>query len=312
MNNLMYAVCAVMIAASCVAQEVEIKVRGYHDGTLTFNQISNAAYYRVDWAPKAHGPWSRTWASFQCIPATASNDDISVSVPNFYKVTAMLKGTLFGLIAHFSFHEKDAERITDRSGRGNYGDLYGATWVETNAMGGAYAFDGVNDYIELGRSDLYQTSGQLSGCAWVYRKARHMVFLSNYRGGAAYNGMFDFVIDDAGSFYASFGQGPGEWLCYAAATPDIVPSNEWHHVAFTYDERRGVGHKIQLYYDGVGITNYTIHGEGNGGPILQTGDQLRIMAHRAPVFSQGMIHEIMLFDRALSDMDVKEIYEMEQ
>lgn len=302
---------AVVIAASCAAQEVEIKVKGYHNGTLTFNQISNAAYYRVDWAPKAHGPWSRTWASFQCIPATASNDDISVSVPNFYKVTAMLKGTLFGLIAHYSFHEKDAERITDRSGRGNYGDLYGATWVETNAMGGAYAFDGVDDYIELGRSDLYQTLGQLSGCAWINRKSRGLLVLSNYRGGPSYSGYFDFVIDGVGNYYVGLGQGPDQMVRYLAAERDIVPSNEWHHVAFTYDERRGNGQKIKLYLDGVARTNYIVQGEGTGGAIMQTGDQLRIMAHRAAGFTEGMIHEIMLFDRSLTDIEVKQIYDMQ-
>jgi hypothetical protein len=299
---------------SCVAQEQEIRIRGYHDGTLTFNQITNVAYYRVAWASSASGPWSVSWDGFQCVTPT-TNDEITLLVPKFYRVTAVMKGSLLGLVAHYSFENQSTGRIPDRACLGNYGDLYGATWVGTNAMGGAYSFDGVNDYIELGPSDLYQTQGQLSGCAWIYRKSRAMIVFSNYRGGEAYNGYFDFVIDGVGNYYAGFGQGPGQMVRYLAAERDIVPSNEWHHVAFTYDEGRGNGQKIKLYLDGVERSNYIIQGEGNGGPILQTSDRLRMMMNPALPFPnwpcKGMIHEVMLFNRTLSAAEVKQIYDMQ-
>jgi hypothetical protein len=301
------------MAVSCVAQEQEIRIRGYHDGTLTFNQVSNAAYYRVSWAPSARGPWSMSWDGFQCITPT-TNEEMTVSVPKFYRVTAVMKGSLLGLIAHYSFEAPSTTgTIPDRANPGNFAELYGPRWVGTNAIGGAYEFDGVNDYIELGPSELYQTQGQLSGCAWVCRKSRAMIFMSNYHGGSAYYGMFEFVIDSVGQICVSLGQGAGQMIRYSDAERDIVPSNEWHHVAFTYDERRGDGEKIKLYLDGVERANYVVQGEGNGGPILQTSDRLRVMMIPALPFpcwpTKGMIHEIMLFDRTLTAAEVKQIYD---
>ena len=314
-SSIICVIVASVLVASCVAQEQEIRIRGYHDGTLSFNQVSNAAYYRISWAPSASGPWSMSWDGFQCITPT-SNDEITVSVPKFYRVTAVMKGSLLGLVAHYSFQTPSATgTVLDRAVPGNYADLHGVTWVGTNAMGGAYDFDGVNDYIELGSSDLYQIKGQLSGCAWVYRKSRAMIFLSNYLGGEAYNGQFSFEVDGVGHLHASFGEGPGQYLNYMAAEPDIVPSNEWHHVAFTYDERRGNGQKIKLYLDGIERSNYIIQGEGNGDPILQTSDRLRVMMLPALPFPcwpcKGMIHELMLFDRTLTAAEVKQIYDMQ-
>lgn len=299
----------VLVASACFAQETELRISGYHDGTLSFNQISNAAYYRIDWSPTPHGPWSRTWANFQSIKPNESNNVISVEVPKFYRVLAIMKGTLYGLIAHYAFHEQENERVTDQTGRGNYGTIHGATWVATNAMGGAFSFDGVDDYIELGRSDLYQqTQGELSGCVWMNRKSRHIIFLSNYRGGGAYAGQFMFEIDGAGVLDVMMGQGVDEGIRYMSAGADLIPSNEWHHVAFTYNEQRGAGNRIKLFIDGVGVTNVNAITEGNGGPILGVADQLRIMAHRAPLYSKGLIHELMLFDRCLTDEEVKDIF----
>ena len=315
MRCIKYAIIIVAMAVACVAEEQELRIRGYHDGTLSFNQVSNAAYYRISWAPSARGPWSLSWDGFQRI-TPATNEEMTVSMPKFYRVYAMMKGSLLGLIAHYSFETPSTTgTILDRAVSGNYAELYGPTWVEADAMGGAHDFDGVNDYIELGRSDLYQTQGQLSGCVWVYRQSRHMIFLSNYLGGSAYNGQFSFLIDGQGLLYASFGQGPRQWLCYAATERDIMPSNEWHHVAFTYNEERGNGQKIKLYLDGVERTNYLVIAEGNGAPILQTSDRLRMMMNPALPFPnwpcKGMIHEIMLFDRTLSAAEVKQIYDMQ-
>jgi hypothetical protein len=55
---------------------------------------------------------------------------------------------------------------------------------------------------------------------------------------------------------------------------------------------------VKYYLDGVERSNYTIQGEGNGGPVLQTSDRLRMMMLPALPFPnwpcKGMIHEVML------------------
>ncbi len=217
-----------------------------------------------------------------------------------------------GLILHYDFGKNNVKKgAIDLSPTDNNGEVHGATWIAGGKMGGSYEFDGQGDYIELGPSDTYRTQGQFSGCAWINRQSRSMILLSNYRGGTSYNGYFDFIPNDgAGNYYVGFGQGPDQMVRYLAAEKDIFPANEWHHVAFTYDERRRSGQKIKLYLDGAEIKEYIIQGEGNGGSIMQTSDQLRIMANRASGFGKGMIHDIMLFNRALSALEVKKIYDM--
>ncbi len=242
---------------------------------------------------------------------------IAISAQHIKKIQVVRIGKglseslLKGMVLRLAFDADEGQKAFDSSPTGNNGTVYGAAWMTDERMGGVYNFDGQDDYIELGPTDSYQTQDQFSGCAWVNRSSRTMIVLSNYRGGASYKGHFDFIANDgAGNYYAGFGQGADQMVRYLAAEKDIVPANEWHHVAFTYDERRGNGQKIKLYLDGDELSNYIIQGEGTGGLIMQTHDQLRIMANRASGFGKGMIHDIMLFNRSLSALEIRNIYDM--
>jgi hypothetical protein len=241
---------------------------------------------------------------------------ISIRAPQIERIQVIRKGNglseslLRGLVLHLAFDKDRGQKVVDSSPTGNDGQVYGATWKAAGKMGGAYEFDGQNDYIELGPTDLYQIQEQFSGCAWINRKSRTMIVLSNYRGGASYKGHFDFIADDGvGNYYVGLGQGADQMVRYSSTEKDIVPANEWHHVAFTYDERRGSGQRIKLYLDGNELSSYNIQGEGNSGPIMQTSDQMRIMANRASGFGKGMIHDVMLFNRCLSSQEIKKIYD---
>ena len=60
-------------------------------GQLTFSPMSNAASYRVEWAPSANGPWTNfTGEAGQCLDhmVTAGTEPITVSVPMLFRVVA--------------------------------------------------------------------------------------------------------------------------------------------------------------------------------------------------------------------------------
>ena len=81
-------------AISCEAQEVGVHIKEYGDsGRLCFGQVTNAAFYRLEWASSAQGPWSGSWEAFHCIVPT-NDEDVVLHVPHFYRVTAVLKGYL--------------------------------------------------------------------------------------------------------------------------------------------------------------------------------------------------------------------------
>jgi hypothetical protein len=218
-------------------------------------------------------------------------------------------------LLHLSFDAEGEAQALDTSPNGNHGQVRGAVWTPFGKSGGAYEFDGQKDYIELGPTDLYQPQGELSGSAWVYRQERSILVLSNYRGGSAYNGQFFFAIESGGHLDVLMGQGPDQYVRYLSEEADLVPMNEWHHIAFSYNERLGEGHKIQLYVDGKDVGRYVIQREGTGGPVLRNGDRLRIMAHQAMgpnCFAKGKVDEVMLFNRALSAEDVRQIHDAQK
>lgn len=224
-----------------------------------------------------------------------------------------------GLILRCSFDDDRDGQVFDESGRKNNGKVYGATWTAKGKIGGAYDFDGKDDLIEMGPSRLYKTTGQFSACAWVYLRGDVAILLSNYHGGSAYSGQFFFACKTPNSegwrtLDVVLGQGPGVYLRYMSSKRRMQ-QNVWSHVAFSYDEARGPGKKVRLYLDGEEMGDYEIQSEGNGGPILNIEEGLRIMAHRdtpTGTLSNGMLDEVMVFDRALSDTEIREIYDAQK
>jgi formylglycine-generating enzyme required for sulfatase activity len=81
-----------LFAWSGSAEEVGVRISNYGHGRITFEQHTNAAYYRVDWAPQLEDEWSGSWARFQCILPEGTNGLVEIAVPQFYRVTAILKG----------------------------------------------------------------------------------------------------------------------------------------------------------------------------------------------------------------------------
>ena len=57
-----------------------------------------------------------------------------------------------GLVLHYSFDRDENDKVTDKSGKGNHGEVNGAKWTAKGKVGGAYEFDGIDDYIEVAHS----------------------------------------------------------------------------------------------------------------------------------------------------------------
>ncbi len=55
------------------------------NGRLIFNELTNAAVYRVEWASSPADPWTISWEALNAIPATGSGS-VTASVPMFYRV----------------------------------------------------------------------------------------------------------------------------------------------------------------------------------------------------------------------------------
>lgn len=218
------------------------------------------------------------------------------------------------LVLHLAFDRDEGGIATDKSGLNNDGTIHGATWTSINGNG-VMSFDGVDDYVELGESKLYQTRRQLGVCAWVNLAREGAYLLSNYHGGSTYPGQFFFSYDSQLQLYVAMGQDANTRVVYHTTQVTPLRLNKWHHVAFSYDEARGNGRKIAIYLDGRDAGRCAALHEGNGGEILATSERIRLMACQdsaRPGNAPGMMDEVKIFNRALTLDEVKQIYSAER
>ena len=208
-----------------------------------------------------------------------------------------------GLIAFYPFDGN----ANDESVNGNNGIVNGATLTEdrfgnTNS---AYLFDGVNDFISVDHHDSLEPSYGLTLSVWI----RNTHPLGKWGDDNVISK--DAKIGDlANGYLLRTGYPEDEIIIYAGGKkPDHHnnvaghDTNEWLHAVGTYT----AGSQIALYVNGELMTADT-----GGVPsfIPYTHGQLRIGSafDGSSFFYKGMIDDIRIYNRALSDSEVQELY----
>lgn len=168
-----------------------------------------------------------------------------------------------GLVAYFPMDEGTGTTTTDTVG-GLVGTLTnGPTWqpqvcprlrsgreIATNGWG--VQFDGVNDYVSVPSSALWDFAGDFALTAWIKPiGSTNAVILgrwANPNGGWLWN------------YYHGVGEGlrfdyANTTIAYANA---LLSLNSWHHVAVTR-----IGSTVTLFADGVSVATGTLSGAMN-------------------------------------------------
>lgn len=193
-------------------------------------------------------------------------------------------------VAAYPMWESAGNRAMDLSGRGNHGTFIGGPkWA-----GRGLDFDGVNDAIDVGMSDLADYSA-LTISAFVYMTAKTIdrVIVSQ---GAANNFALRYDVGTDEWYF----QGHDGGYQYAKHHAD-VNLNTWTHIVGTYD-----GTTLRVYADGVvGSTTDTLGtpsaniGSTHIGNNLPTGNREWV----------GLIDEVCIFNTTLSAAQIKFLYD---
>jgi len=150
-----------------------------------------------------------------------------------------------------SFDTNSSDIVKDYSGNNNNGTIYGPTWVDYGRVGGAYSFDGIDDYISIPYCFDNDFINEITVETWIKTTASSGVIAS-------------FNRDDY--WELSLKNGCIQWSTTANSnTVDMigettVNDDNWHYIAVSYDYSTGIG---VIYVDGRVDTTENIHEAGD-------------------------------------------------
>ena len=226
----------------------------------------------------------------------------SLASTSLFALAATVAAQEPGLVGWWPFDDGYGDLASDRSGRGNHGDVYNGEWVK-GAFGTALRLSGEGAHVEIPEISGLDGSDALTLEAWVYWEdtSRYPNVLTVGRwcpGGAL---MF---VNDR---YCSFRLGrPGhegwsfarDWKEIGAKLVSPIEMRRWYHLVATFD--RPV---ITTYVDGkrVGTSTWDFP-LGYRGSVL-IGKWAGNQAH------QGLVDDVRIYDRALAEPEVKASYD---
>ena len=230
-------------------------------------------------------------------------------IKQLYKITSsppVASRLKEGLVLHYSFDKEEGVQVTDKSEKENHGKIHGAKWTAKGKRGGAYEFDGKSSYIDCG-NPRPEWSDKITVSAWV-------------RPGASdAKDDYSTIVTKVHTFYfqlirsarLAVHQGGTSPDKYHTSTSTITPG-QWHHVAYTYD-----GSRVTIYVNGALDSVAPVEKVRAGAYKNHLGIGMNLTADGKPYFDSsrpfaGMIDEVMLYNRALSNEDIKQLYSLQK
>ena len=221
-----------------------------------------------------------------------------------------------GLLAYYPFNGN----AKDESGNGHDGEVKGATLAKDRhgEEDKTYSFDGQDDFIEVADADSLDLGneagkewtvtiwfkGNIKREGWLLRKGGGGGSRTTDYGVLASPKHRGFVWGTGRSSGAG-GNDVTDWM----AIPSNVGSDEWHHVVATY-KQGALNEGFKLFYIDGQVAGSTDSGKlknpANDGPL-----RIGAYQNRRACWA-GSIDDVRIYNRALSEEQVKALYEFEK
>ncbi len=211
-----------------------------------------------------------------------------------------------GLVAYYSFDNIEGKILKDDSGNGHDGIIYGNPRVVDGIKGKALEFDG-NSYVYLGDTLTGKVQNQLTVSVFINPKMNSMYRYGHIIFYDGSNGEFQLAIH-GNTIYFGVKLEKSDWKRILATIPEL---NKWYHVVGVYSIYEG---KIKLYIDGELVNESKIPQErlfdptigGRYDPTIGAYCTAEGEFHRKYI---GTIDELRIYNRALSEEEIKALYE---
>lgn len=204
---------------------------------------------------------------------------------------------LRGLALWYGFDEDEKGTVTDKSENGHEGAVAGAQWVPNGISKGAYAFDGVDDQIDITKH--LPDMRTLTLAVWINYEGTQGDggIFSDYDGAGAHDLFLS--LSGASNIFIVADKGEERWKAYVQAGQDL--GKEWHHIVWVMAASQSsvfvdgkLVEKVSGSYSNVGYHN------GHVGLSFDGTGYVRF---------KGRIDELMIWNRLLSDSEVKGVYD---
>jgi hypothetical protein len=196
--------------------------------------------------------------------------------------------------------ETSGSVVYDSSGHGHDGNIIDATRINDPVRGQCLKFDGTNDYVSVPDDPNLNITGEITISAWIYLEsggdsAQGIVTKTVDNG--AFDNPFDFRTANG---YLTLVRADEEGHDYVYSTQQ-VPINRWHHVLVRVDRNNFPDFYIDGVVTGKTVTSFTRTPTANTNPVL-------IGKRDDGLFFKGFIDDVLIYNRALSDTEIKELY----
>lgn len=218
---------------------------------------------------------------------------VSVDAPPERRIEQDFSSLNDSLVAYYLFNGN----VNDESGNGNDGTVHGASLTEDRfgKVNSAYSFDGVDDYVDTSvGEDLPQTVA-----AWVKPDS------------SAQNAFMTVLDSDRCGYY-----GQGIEISYPGRTPQLfqvdthnsfydterrVEWDVWQHVVAVYTSGN-----VRFYHNGILIHSQDYSQGDLDGKAYTIGNHCRPNSGHF----KGAIDDVRIYNRALSESEIQELYEL--
>jgi len=221
-----------------------------------------------------------------------------------------------GLVVYYTFDaEEDSQRIRDQSGGGNDSVWVGAPQYGEGVKGKAARFSSKDTYLVASSPELNMNGWNgMTVSLWVSATAHTTYGHVINRGPLSTDkpGAFELAIGQ------SYGKGifvlqnsPTSFCPTIIAGPGNLPLNRWCHIAGTYD-----GEMLRYYIDGKLEKETRIAVSKT--PVLDGPDTKLVIGNMSRIpfinwsdmFFNGLVDEVRIYRRALSEEEISHLSEM--